>query len=134
MSYAIFNATIVAVQTAKRSLVMVTFEHLKLESCYTLITKVVQNVTITALAKIQHFCIRNERTTEFPMSVGRLPKQLSNFPQFAFFGHAKWKFAVRLKANFEAYEMWYLLIVLKNGSMNLILDTRYPVTVAAIVM
>jgi hypothetical protein len=38
--------------------------------------QVVQNVTITALAKIQHFCIRNERTTELLVSVGRLPKQL----------------------------------------------------------
>jgi hypothetical protein len=94
----------------------------------------VQNVIITALAKIQHFCIRNERTTEFLVSVGRLPKQLSNFLQIAFFGHAKCKFAARLKANFEAYEIWYLLTVLKNDSMNLLLDTRYPVTVAAIVM
>jgi hypothetical protein len=97
-------------------------------------TKVVQNVTITALAKIQHFCIRKERTTKFSVSVGRLPTQLSNFPQIAFFGHAKWKFTARLKANFEAYEMWYLLTVLKNGLINLILVTRYPVTVAAIVM
>jgi hypothetical protein len=94
----------------------------------------VQNVAITALAKVQHFCIRDERTTEFSVSVGRLPKQLGNFPQFDFFGHVKWKFAARLKANFEAYEILYLLTVLKNDSMNLLLDTRYPVTVAAIVM
>jgi hypothetical protein len=38
--------------------------------------QVVPNVTITVLAKIQHFCIRNERTTELSVSVGRLPKQL----------------------------------------------------------
>jgi hypothetical protein len=44
-----------------------------LESCYALNTKVEQNVTITALTKIQHFCIKNERTTEFSVSVGRLP-------------------------------------------------------------
>jgi hypothetical protein len=97
-------------------------------------TKVVQNITMTTLAKIQHFCIRNERTTEFSVSVGRLPKQLSNFPQIAFFGHAKRKFAARLNANLEAYEMLHLLTVLKNDSMNLLLDTRYPVAVAAVVM
>jgi hypothetical protein len=71
--------------------------------------KVVQNVTITVLAKIQHFCIRDERTTEFSVSVGRLPEQLGNFPQVAFFGNAKWKFAARLKANFEVYEILHLL-------------------------
>jgi hypothetical protein len=54
----------------------------------------------------------------FSVSVGRLPKQLGNFPQFAFFGHAKWKFTTRSKANFEAYETLYLLTVLKNDSMN----------------
>jgi hypothetical protein len=88
-------------------------------------TKVVQNVTITALTKIQHFCIRNERTTTFLVSVGRLPKQLGSFPQIAIFGHAKWKFAARLKASFEAHELSYLLTVWKNDSMNLLLDTRY---------
>jgi hypothetical protein len=51
---------------------------------------------------MQHFCLRNERTTEFSVSVGLLPKQLGNFPHLAFFGHAKWKLAARLKANFEA--------------------------------
>jgi hypothetical protein len=44
---------------------------------------------ITALTKIQHFCIREERTTEFLVSVGQLPGQLGNFPQIVFFGHAK---------------------------------------------
>jgi hypothetical protein len=68
------------------------------------------------------------------MSVGRLPKQLCNFLQIAFFGHAKWKFAARLKAIFEAYEIWYLLTVLKNDTMNLLWDTRYPVTFVAMVM
>jgi hypothetical protein len=105
-----------------------------LDSCYALETKVVQNVTITVLAKIPHFCIRNEGTTAFSMSVGWLPKQLSDFPQIAFFGHAKWKFTVRLKANFEAYEMFYLLTVLKCDSMNLILVIKYLVTVAAIIV
>jgi hypothetical protein len=52
-------------------------------------TKVVQNVTITALTKIQHLCIRKEGTTEFSVSVGWLPKQLGNFPRIAFFGRAK---------------------------------------------
>jgi hypothetical protein len=74
----------------------------------------VQNVTITALAKIQHFCIREERTMEFSVSVGRLPGQLGNFPQIAFFRRAKWKFAARWKANFEAYEILHLLTILKN--------------------
>jgi hypothetical protein len=46
----------------------------------------------------------------------------------------KGKFAARLKANFEAYEILYLLTVLKNDSMNMLLDTRHSVTVAAIVM
>jgi hypothetical protein len=68
------------------------------------------------------------------MSVGRLPKQLGNFPQIAFFGHAKWKFTARLKANFEVYEILYLLTVLKNDAMNLLWDTRYPVTFVAMVM
>jgi hypothetical protein len=51
-----------------------------------LITKVEQNVTITALAKTQHFCISNERTTVFSVSVDRLPKQLGHFPHIAFSG------------------------------------------------
>jgi hypothetical protein len=80
---------------------------------------------MTALAKIQHFCIRNERTTKRSVSVGQLPKQLVTSCEIAFFGHVKWKFAARLKANFEAYEMLYLLTVLKNDSMTLILVTRY---------
>jgi hypothetical protein len=80
-----------------------------LESSHALSTKVVRNVTITALTKIQHFCIRVERTTEFSVSVVQLPGQLGNFPQIAFFEHAKWKFAVVLKANFEACEMLHLL-------------------------
>jgi hypothetical protein len=66
----------------------------------------VQNVTLTALTKIHHFCIREERTIEFSVSVGLLPGQLGNFPQIAFFGRAKWKFVARLKANFEAYDYW----------------------------
>jgi hypothetical protein len=65
----------------------------------------------------------------FSVSVGRLPKQLGNFPQIAFFGHAEWKFAARLKAGFEAHELSYLLTVWKNDSMNLLLDMRYLVTV-----
>jgi hypothetical protein len=56
---------------------------------------------------------------EFSVSVGWLLEQLGNFPQIAFFGHAKWKFAARSKANFEAYEILYLLTVLKNDSMNM---------------
>jgi hypothetical protein len=63
------------------------------------------------------------------VSVGRLPEQLGNFPQIAFFGHAKWKFTARLKANFEVYEVLHLLTMLKNISMNMLLDTRYSVTV-----
>jgi hypothetical protein len=54
-------------------------------------TKVEQNVTITTLTITQHFCMSNERTTAFSVSVGRLPKQLGNFPHIAFFGHVKWK-------------------------------------------
>jgi hypothetical protein len=53
--------------------------------------QVEQNVTITVLAKIQHFCISDERTMAFSVSVGWLPKQLGNFQHIAFFGHAKWK-------------------------------------------
>jgi hypothetical protein len=94
----------------------------------------VQNITMTVLAKIQQFCIRNERTMEISVSVGRLPKQLCHFPRIAFFRHAKWKFAARLKANFKEYEMLYLLTMLKNDSMNLLLDARYLVTVAAIIV
>jgi tRNA G10 N-methylase Trm11 len=67
------------------------------------------------------------------VSVGRLPKQLSNLPQITFFGHAKQKIVEGLKANFEAYEMLYLP-TLKNDSMNLRLDARYLVTVAAIIV
>jgi hypothetical protein len=66
---------------------------------------------------------------EFSVSVGRLPEQLGNFPQIGFFGHAKWKFAARLKANFEAYEILHLLTMLKNISMNMLLNTRYSVAV-----
>jgi hypothetical protein len=91
-----------------------------MESCYTLNTKVVQNVTITALTKNSAFCIGDERTTEFSVSAGWLPEQLGNFPQIAFFGHAKWKFAARSKANFEAYGILYLLTMLKNDSLNML--------------
>jgi hypothetical protein len=66
---------------------------------------------------------------EFSVSVGRLPGQLGNFPQIAFFRRAKWKFAARWKANFEAYEILHLLTILKNILMNMLLDTRYYVTV-----
>jgi hypothetical protein len=62
------------------------------------------------------------------VSVGRLPGHLGNFPQKAIFGRAKWKFAARLKANFEAYEILRLLTILKNILMNMLLDTRYLVT------
>jgi hypothetical protein len=34
-----------------------------------------------------------------------------------------------LKAIFEAYEILHLLTILKNISMNVLLDTRYSVTV-----
>jgi hypothetical protein len=34
---------------------------------------------------------------------------VSNFPQIAFFGRVKWKFAAVLKANFEVYEILHLL-------------------------
>jgi hypothetical protein len=44
---------------------------------------------MTALTKIQHFCIKVDRTTEFSVSVGLLPGQLGSFPQIAFFGRAK---------------------------------------------
>jgi hypothetical protein len=63
------------------------------------------------------------------VSVGQLLEQLGNFPQIAFFWHVKWKFAVRLKANFEAYAILHLLTMLKNISMNMLLGTRYSVTV-----
>jgi hypothetical protein len=63
------------------------------------------------------------------MSVGRLPGQLGNFPQIAFFGRVKWKFAAVLKANFEVYEILHLLTILENISVNVLLDTRYYVTV-----
>jgi hypothetical protein len=43
------------------------------------------------------------------VSVGRLPRQLSSFPQFAFFRRAKWKFTAMLNANFEACEILHLL-------------------------
>jgi hypothetical protein len=91
-------------------------------------TKVVRNVTIAALAEIQHFCIRDERTTEFSVSVGRLPGQLGDSPQIAFLGHAKLKFAARVKDNFEAYEILHLLTILKNILLNMLLDTRYSAT------
>jgi hypothetical protein len=66
---------------------------------------------------------------EFSVSVGRLPGQLGNFPQIAFFRRPKWKFAARLKANFEAYEILRLLTILKNIPINMLLDTRYLVTI-----
>jgi hypothetical protein len=64
---------------------------------------------MTALAKIQHFCIKVERTMEFSVSVGMVPGQLGSFPQFAFFKHAKWEFAAILNANFCAYQILHLL-------------------------
>jgi hypothetical protein len=73
MSYATFNATIAAVQTAKRSLVREIFGHLKVgillrveyqscAECYNIRAR--QNSA---------FCIKNERTIELSVSVGRLP-------------------------------------------------------------
>jgi hypothetical protein len=70
-----------------------------------LITKVVQNVTITALTKTQHFCISNERTTTFSVSVGRLPKQLGDLPHIAFSGHAKWKIRRKVESQLETLEL-----------------------------
>jgi hypothetical protein len=72
-------------------------------------TKVVREVAMTALARIQHFCISVERTTEFSVSVSLLPGQLGSFPQIAFFRRAEWKFSAKSNANFEAYEILHLL-------------------------
>jgi hypothetical protein len=68
-----------------------------------------RNVAMTALARIQHFCIKVDRIAEFSVSVGLLPGQLGSFPQIAFFGRAKWKFTAESNANFEAYEILHLL-------------------------
>jgi hypothetical protein len=64
---------------------------------------------MTVLTKIQYFCIRVERTTEFLVSIGLLLGQLGSFPQFAFFKNAKLEFAAVLNANFGAYEILHLL-------------------------
>jgi hypothetical protein len=39
----------------------------------------------------------------------------------------KWEFAMRVKANFEVYEILHLLTILKNILLNMLLDTRYLV-------
>jgi hypothetical protein len=80
---------------------------------------------MTALAKIQHFCIRVERTTEFSVSVGLLLGQLGSFPQFAFFKHAKLEFAAVLNDNFGAYEILHVLTKLGNISVTRLLDVKY---------
>jgi hypothetical protein len=82
-----------------------------LESCYALYAQVAQNVTITTLTKIQHFRIRNERTTEFSVSVGRMPKQLGNFPHIAFSGTRNGKIRREVESQLEALELSYLLTV-----------------------
>jgi hypothetical protein len=43
------------------------------ESYHALNTKVVRNIAMTALAKIQNFCIRVEKITKISVSVGLLP-------------------------------------------------------------
>jgi hypothetical protein len=82
-----------------------------LESCYALYAQVKQNVTITPLAKIQHFCISNERTTAFSVSVGRLPKQLGNFPHIPFSGTRNGQIRREVESQLEVLELSYLLTV-----------------------
>jgi hypothetical protein len=88
----------------------------------------VQNVTITALAKIQHFCIREERTTVFSVSVSRLPGQLDNFLKNCLLRACEMEIHCEVESQFEAFEILHLLTMLKNISMNMLLDTRYSVT------
>jgi polysaccharide pyruvyl transferase WcaK-like protein len=73
--------------------------------------QVEQNVTIIALAKIQHFCISNERTTAFSVSVGRLPKQLSNSRTLPSSGTRNGKIRREVESQLEALELSNLLNV-----------------------
>jgi hypothetical protein len=68
------------------------------------ITSDERKVTITALAKTQHLCISNERTTEFSVSVGRLPKQLGDLSHIAFSRHTKQKIHHEVESQLEALE------------------------------
>jgi hypothetical protein len=70
-----------------------------------LITKVEQNVTITVLTKTHHFYISNERTTAFSVSVGRLPKQLGNFPHIAFSSTQNGKIHREVESQLETLEL-----------------------------
>jgi hypothetical protein len=70
-----------------------------------LITKVEQIVTITALTKTQHFCISNERTTAFSVSVDQLPKQLGNFPHIAFSGTQNGRILREVESQLETLEL-----------------------------
>jgi hypothetical protein len=70
----------------------------------------------------------------FSVSVGRLPKQLGNFPHIAFSGTRNGKIHHEVESQLETLELWYLLTVSKNDLMNLLLDTRYCDRIAAFVM
>jgi hypothetical protein len=76
-SYAMYNPILAAAQTAKQGLGMGVFEQLNIEilSCieYQSCAECYNN---RARQKIQHFCIKVERTMEFSVSVGQLPGQL----------------------------------------------------------
>jgi hypothetical protein len=69
-----------------------------------LTTKVVRNIVMTALTKIQHFFIRVLRVTENSVSVSLLPGQLGRFSQFEFFGHANLK--IRCGVEYQHWSAW----------------------------
>jgi hypothetical protein len=127
-SYAISNPILAAVQTARQGLGMGVFEQLNVGIISCVEYQSCAEFVMTALTRIQHFCIKVERTTEFSVSVGLLPSQLSSFLQFAFFGHAKWEFAAVSNDNFEAYEILYLLTKLEIISVTRLLDVKYSMT------
>jgi hypothetical protein len=72
---------------------------------------------------------------ELSVSVGRLPKQLATSRELPSLGmQCQMEIRREVEVQLEAYEILYLLTVLKKESMNLILVTRYLVTVAAIIV
>jgi hypothetical protein len=79
-----------------------------LKSRHALNTKVGRNIVMTALTKIQHFCIRIMRVTKISVKVSWLPRQLGKSLQLKPSGIRKWKFVAELDTNFEGHGIIHL--------------------------
>jgi hypothetical protein len=102
VSYAIFNPVLAAVQIASWKWKF--SSDWTAESFHALNTKVVRNIVMTVLTKIQHLCMRVMRVTKILMSVSLLPGQIGRVSQIGFFGHANLE--IRCGVEYQLWSTW----------------------------